>query len=524
MASDSPTKQLPLPSPAPTDALRRGGGARPERRTDLRAGYAGRTGRPRRVDRPTGSRATPTELLRTAVDQVDLGARQAVAAGRRAPEAPWLLDSLRAHLARDVRSCHGAAGTAQWEDRTPPDDVLTAEEGKALGALLRDLTLAPARSRDWVYSRTELLSWAPRLGALLHAPAELQEEPSGAAARRREEGGTERDGETAGADGEVGAGGGGGSRFSASPPESGPGPAASYGDALADAAARGWAGPAGRLAVAKALRGMRCRADLTQRQLARAARVSLATVNRYEAWRDTGGLRVETALTLARACGATETETHHLATLVRTQPLGWWEGREVAAYEVPLLSFEDSADEELAYAGGTMPLLLRTEEYAAALQEGAGAPTSPYEGAPGPADGRRTGVPDREAGPLTIRAVLDEGTLHRRVGSRQVMARQCEHLMLLAHRPHVEIRVLPFDAGVDPVGVCGPFAVVSWQDPSVPGGASGIVHRPEPGGASYTDEPELVGAYRESFARMWTTSLDEVKSLYLISEARERFA
>ncbi|MFK0229917.1 Scr1 family TA system antitoxin-like transcriptional regulator [Streptomyces sp. NPDC090303] len=505
MASDSPAAHPPLPSPA--DALRRGGAAWPERRTGLRAVYAGRPDRPRGVDRPAGSRTTPTELLRTAVDRVDLGAREAVAAGRRAPEAPWLLDSLRAHLARDARS--GAAGTA-GADRTVTDDVLTAEEGRALGALLRDLTLAPARSRDWVYSRTELLSWAPRLGALLHVPAELVPEPSGATARPWGEGAEEG----------VTAGGGG---CAAPSPEPGPRRKASDGGALADAAARGCTGPAGRFAVARALREIRCRAGLTQRQLARAARVSLATVNRYEAWRDTGGLRVETVLAVARACGATESETRHLAALVRTQLLGWWEGREVAAHEVPLLSFEDSADEELSYAGGTMPRLLRTEEYAAALRTGAGAPASPYEGAPGPAGGRRSGVPDRETGPLTLRAVLDEGTLHRRVGGRGVMARQCEHLMLLAHRPHVEVRVLPFDAGADAVGMCGPFAVVSWRDPSVPGGASGIVHRPEPAGASYADEPEVVGAYRESFARMWALSLDEVESLYVISEARGRF-
>ncbi|MEU9256531.1 helix-turn-helix transcriptional regulator [Streptomyces sp. NPDC048270] len=301
-------------------------------------------------------------------------------------------------------------------------------------------------------------------------------------------------------------------------------PATSDEQALADAVRRRCAGPAGRVAIARALRNIRCRASLTQNQLAQEAAVCLSTVARYETWRDNGKLKSQIVLALARASRATAEEVDCLGKLVDMQLQGWWVGNAVPSHDVPLMSFEASGDEELLYAGGTVPDLLQTDAYAWELREGQPSSEDRNPGGHGqhPTRWLRTAALDKT--PVHLQAILDEGALHRRVGSREAMAQQCEHLLLLAHRHNVEMRVLPFDAGVTPVGACGPFTVVSWKDTTHPSGRVGVVHQPRLGGGSYSDDSQVVGAYRRSFAQLRSLSLDKVASLHLISEARLRFA
>jgi transcriptional regulator with XRE-family HTH domain len=61
--------------------------------------------------------------------------------------------------------------------------------------------------------------------------------------------------------------------------------------------------------------------------------------------------------------------------------------------------------------------------------------------------------------------VLDETVLRRRVGSKQLMAAQLDHLMSLAARPNVHMRVLGLDAG-EHRGFLGPFMVLEFEDPA----------------------------------------------------------
>jgi DNA-binding XRE family transcriptional regulator len=49
---------------------------------------------------------------------------------------------------------------------------------------------------------------------------------------------------------------------------------------------RGSAGPAGRMQIARALKSLRSRANLTQSEVAKRAGVSVGTANRYETWQD----------------------------------------------------------------------------------------------------------------------------------------------------------------------------------------------------------------------------------------------
>ncbi len=52
------------------------------------------------------------------------------------------------------------------------------------------------------------------------------------------------------------------------------------------------------------------------------------------------------------------------------------------------------------------------------------------------------------ATPLRFTAVVDESVLHREVGGPDVMAAQMRHLLELMELPHLDVRVLPFTAGL----------------------------------------------------------------------------
>lgn len=65
--------------------------------------------------------------------------------------------------------------------------------------------------------------------------------------------------------------------------------------------------------------------------------------------------------------------------------------------------------------------------------------------------------------PAQLIAVLDQATLHRRVGDGRVMAEQLDHLVTLAELPHVGIHVVPYEVGVH-VGLNGPFLLAGFDD------------------------------------------------------------
>ncbi|MEV0843525.1 helix-turn-helix transcriptional regulator [Actinocatenispora sera] len=93
-----------------------------------------------------------------------------------------------------------------------------------------------------------------------------------------------------------------------------------------------------------------------------------------------------------------------------------------------------------------MPGLLQTEEYARAVLANDWPPQAPEEIERRlEARVRRQEILDRDTPPL-LSVILNESVLHLPVGGLDVMRAQCEHLLAMAERPHIEIQVLPFAA------------------------------------------------------------------------------
>lgn len=94
--------------------------------------------------------------------------------------------------------------------------------------------------------------------------------------------------------------------------------------------------------------------------------------------------------------------------------------------------------------------------------------------------------------PLELVALLDEAVLRRPVGGHDVMAAQLEHLVGMAERPNVTIRVLPFEAGILRAHA-GHFVLV--EIPQVLG--SDVVYVEGHAGDSYLDGASDVDLYKD---------------------------
>ena len=110
-------------------------------------------------------------------------------------------------------------------------------------------------------------------------------------------------------------------------------------------------------------------------------------------------------------------------------------------------------------------------------------------------------------------AVLDEAVLCRRVGGRDVLRRQLEHLRSMASRPNITVQVLPFESG-EHAAMDGGFAIVGFPESVDPD----IVYLEHTTGDLYIEEAQAVARYSLLFERLLKRSLSEVASKRLLAK------
>jgi hypothetical protein len=111
-----------------------------------------------------------------------------------------------------------------------------------------------------------------------------------------------------------------------------------------------------------------------------------------------------------------------------------------------------------------VPGILQTREYAQAILQGLAEPSR--------ADALLAFRLERQRSlqggqPPRMSFVLDESVVRRQVGSPDVMAGQVSHLIELAERPGLSIRILRFTAGIA-FGMQTPFVLMRFPDPADP--------------------------------------------------------
>lgn len=161
------------------------------------------------------------------------------------------------------------------------------------------------------------------------------------------------------------------------------------------------------------------------------------------------------------------------------------------------------------YQSVGMPGLLQTERYAQAVAK----IVIPNFNDPGEAQAsvalrlRRQrevlGRPD----PPAIEVVLDEATLHRQTGGREVMREQLRHLITLARSANIVIQVLPFTSPIyTPLGQFVIIRFAGAEDPDV-------VYLESTGLEDVLDSPEAVASHVQTFEGLQQASLSPAESL-----------
>ncbi|MEU6038577.1 helix-turn-helix transcriptional regulator [Actinomadura sp. NPDC047616] len=182
---------------------------------------------------------------------------------------------------------------------------------------------------------------------------------------------------------------------------------------------------------------------------------------------------------------------------------GWWHryGDVLPNWFEPYLGLEEAASLIRAYEVQFVPGLLQSEDYARSVV------------LLGHSDAAEEEVERRvqvrltrqqrftEPGAPTLWAVLDESVLRRRIGSREVMRGQIEHLIKMCELPNVTLQIVPFGAGGH-TAVGGPFTILRFGEP----GLSDVVFIEQLTSALYLDKPTDVDTYMRTMNNLCVTA------------------
>jgi len=120
---------------------------------------------------------------------------------------------------------------------------------------------------------------------------------------------------------------------------------------------------------------------------------------------------------------------------------------------------------------------------------------------------RRTGRPS-----LRLELVLGEGALRRMVGNSKIMRVQLKHLAMMARRPNITVRVLPFDVP-DRISVASAFELFRLAQQNI-----STVYLEDLFGATYLKEPEEYTQYSSVYGRLRDAALEPEGSRILIDK------
>lgn len=120
---------------------------------------------------------------------------------------------------------------------------------------------------------------------------------------------------------------------------------------------------------------------------------------------------------------------------------------------------------------------------------------------------------------LTFHCVLDESALYRVAGSPEVLRGQIEHLIEMAAADHVDVRILPFTAGLVATSLSS-FAKLTFAD----GLEHGLVYVERPGGAEFLADASEIALHEARLEMVLGAALTEEASLPLLRRAAKRIA
>ncbi|MFH8580430.1 helix-turn-helix domain-containing protein [Streptomyces zaomyceticus] len=274
-----------------------------------------------------------------------------------------------------------------------------------------------------------------------------------------------------------------------------------------------------RRRLGQELRKLREAKNMTAEQVAERLLVSQSKISRLE-----NGRRSISQRDVRDLCGVYEVEDERMVDSLMqmakdSRQQGWWHAFGDIPYSV-YIGLETDAESLRMYEPQIIPGLLQTHAYAEAVISGALPESTPAE-----IDKRvtvRTRRQERirdEERPLRLWAVIDEGALHRIVGSRQLMVEQLEHLVEQSHLPHVTVQVIPFEMGAHP-GISGQYSILEFPDTS----DSSVVYIEGVTSDLYLEKAQDVGKYSVMYEHLRAQALNVEHTRDFISEMVKKHA
>jgi transcriptional regulator with XRE-family HTH domain len=153
-----------------------------------------------------------------------------------------------------------------------------------------------------------------------------------------------------------------------------------------------------------------------------------------------------------------------------------------------LLDFERNAKTITEVSPLLVPGLLQTTNYIRAMMS-AGVSPKQVETRTAVRIGRRESIIRDD--PVEFVALIAEGALRQVIGDTQVMLEQLHHLLTMAERPNIELRVVPYASGWHPA-LEGAFTVIE------PGDGEPVIHLENRRSGLFLHRPVDVRLYREA--------------------------
>jgi uncharacterized protein DUF5753/helix-turn-helix protein len=224
-----------------------------------------------------------------------------------------------------------------------------------------------------------------------------------------------------------------------------------------------------------------------------------------------GGSELDVVSVLV-ACNVRREERERLMGLCRelgTQ--GWLQqyGSQLPEQLRTYVDHENKATDIWGLQLAIIPGLLQTEDYArAVIRKSVHAPAQEVEGRV-QARLTRQGIFNRYP-PPRITYYIHETVLRVVVGSATVMSDQLHHLLRMAVRPRLEIRIIPCAAGAH-AGMAGPFMLMEF--PSI----TPLVYLEGDLSAVFLEQQDQIDGYRRILSALATTALGQQESRDLIA-------
>ncbi|MDT7839345.1 helix-turn-helix domain-containing protein [Streptomyces justiciae] len=274
-----------------------------------------------------------------------------------------------------------------------------------------------------------------------------------------------------------------------------------------------------RRRLGQELRRLRELKGMTAEEVAERLLVSQSKISRLE-----NGRRSISQRDVRDLCGVYEVEDHRIVDSLMqmakdSRQQGWWHSFGDIPYSV-YIGLETDAASLRVYDPQVVPGLLQTRTYAESLISGALPEATPTD------IDKRVQVRVRRQerisaadNPLRLWAVLDEATLRREVGNKQVMIEQLEHLIEMSQLPHVTVQLIPFTMGAHP-GVSGQYAILEFPDAA----DSSVVYIEGVTSDLYLEKAQDVQQYSVMYEHLRAQALNADQSRDFISKVAKEYA